>query len=70
VELLTIGQYLAPSATHAPVRRYVPPAQFEEYARRGRAMGFRNVASGPMVRSSYMAERQFHDGEKQGGRGV
>ncbi len=61
VELLTIGQYLAPSESHAPVVRYVTPAQFEEYARRGTAMGFRNVASGPMVRSSYMAEAQFHD---------
>jgi lipoic acid synthetase len=59
VELLTIGQYLAPSVGHAPVQRYVPPAQFEEYARRGTEMGFRNVASGPMVRSSYMAESQF-----------
>jgi lipoic acid synthetase len=59
VELLTIGQYLAPSIGHAPVQRYVPPAQFEEYARRGAEMGFRNVASGPMVRSSYMAETQF-----------
>jgi lipoic acid synthetase len=59
VELLTIGQYLAPSGGHAPVQRYVPPAQFEEYARRGTEMGFRNVASGPMVRSSYMAENQF-----------
>ena len=59
VELLTIGQYLAPSAGHAAVQRYVPPAQFEEYARRGTAMGFRNVASGPMVRSSYRAENQF-----------
>jgi len=60
VELLTIGQYLAPSAAHAPVVRYVEPAQFEEYARRGTAMGFGNIASGPMVRSSYMADRQFH----------
>jgi lipoic acid synthetase len=60
VELLTIGQYLAPSGNHAPVERYVPPAQFEEYARRGAVMGFRNVASGPLVRSSYMAERQFY----------
>ena len=60
VELLTIGQYLAPSDKHAPVERYVPPAQFEEYARRGTAMGFRNVASGPLVRSSYMAEKQFY----------
>jgi lipoic acid synthetase len=59
VELLTIGQYLAPSVGHAAVQRYVPPAQFEEYARRGTEMGFRNVASGPMVRSSYMAENQF-----------
>lgn len=59
VELLTIGQYLAPSAGHAAVQRYVPPAQFEEYARRGTAMGFCNVAAGPMVRSSYRAENQF-----------
>jgi len=66
VALLTIGQYLAPSAVHAPVKRYVTPAQFEEYARRGQAMGFRNVASAPMVRSSYRAERQFHGGEKPG----
>lgn len=66
VELLTIGQYLAPSEAHTPVKRYVTPAQFEEYARRGQAMGFRNVASGPMVRSSYMAERQFHGSPKGG----
>jgi lipoyl synthase len=59
VELLTIGQYLAPSGEHASVQRYVPPAQFDEYARRGMAMGFRHVASGPMVRSSYMAEEHF-----------
>jgi len=66
VELLTIGQYLAPSGAHAPVERFVTPGQFDEYARRGETMGFRNVASGPMVRSSYMAERQFH--AKGGGR--
>ncbi|MEI6789417.1 MAG: lipoyl synthase, partial [bacterium] len=59
VELLTIGQYLSPSTRHAQVQRFVPPAQFEVYARRGTEMGFRNVASGPMVRSSYMAENQF-----------
>lgn len=69
VELLTIGQYLAPSGAHAPVQRYVTPEQFEEYARRGQALGFRNVASGPMVRSSYMAERQFHGGGKAAGHG-
>lgn len=59
VEFLTIGQYLAPSPAHAPVVRYVQPSQFDEYARQGTVMGFRNVASGPMVRSSYMADRQF-----------
>ena len=59
VELLTIGQYLAPSGLHAGVQRFVPPAQFDEYARQGMAMGFRHVASGPMVRSSYMAEEHF-----------
>ena len=69
VALLTIGQYLAPSVSHAAVKRYVTPTQFEEYARRGREMGFRNVASGPMVRSSYMAEQQFHGGKKTGQHG-
>ena len=59
VELLTIGQYLAPSATHAPVMRFVPPEQFQEFEQAGREMGFLNVAAGPMVRSSYMAESQF-----------
>jgi lipoic acid synthetase len=59
VELLTIGQYLAPSTGHQPVQRFVTPAQFEEYSRRGTELGFSNVASGPMVRSSYMAEAQF-----------
>lgn len=59
VELLTIGQYLAPSPRHAPVARFVPPEQFAEFARQGTALGFRNVAAGPMVRSSYHAEALF-----------
>jgi lipoic acid synthetase len=59
-ELLTIGQYLAPSVRHAPVERYAHPDVFAEYARRGAEMGFRNVASGPLVRSSYHAETQFN----------
>lgn len=67
VELLTIGQYLAPSSAHARVERYVTPEQFGEYARRGKDMGFRNVASGPMVRSSYLAEQQYTGGENAGG---
>ncbi len=53
--LLTLGQYLAPTARHAPVRRYVEPARFEEYARFARGMGFESVASAPLVRSSFMA---------------
>ena len=63
VELITIGQYLQPSRQHAPVDRFVTPAEFEEYAEYGRKIGFRNIWSGPMVRSSYHADRQFdgHD---------
>ena len=58
VDMLTIGQYLAPSAHHLPVRRYVPPETFADLAARGREMGFANVASGPLVRSSYHADLQ------------
>jgi lipoic acid synthetase len=57
-ELLTVGQYLQPSRHHLPVTRFVTPAEFDEFAAAARAMGFRNVASGPMVRSSYHAEQQ------------
>jgi lipoyl synthase len=55
VDIVTIGQYLRPSPQHLPIERYVPPDEFAEYARIGRAMGFRNVYSGPLVRSSYHA---------------
>jgi lipoic acid synthetase len=58
VDMLTIGQYLQPSAHHLPVERFVPPEQFAELERLALAMGFKNVASGPMVRSSYHADRQ------------
>ncbi len=54
--LLTIGQYLQPSRNHRPVERFVMPAEFESYAKIAREMGFKGVASGPMVRSSYKAE--------------
>jgi lipoic acid synthetase len=57
-EMLTIGQYLQPTRHHLPVERYVTPAEFEEMARVGYAMGFTHVASGPLVRSSYHADRQ------------
>ncbi len=59
-DLLTIGQYLQPSRGHLPVERFVPPETFDEYARLAREMGYRNVASGPLVRSSYHAEQQAH----------
>jgi lipoic acid synthetase len=57
VALLTIGQYLRPSPEHLPVERFVPPSEFERWAARARTLGFRDVASGPLVRSSYHAER-------------
>ena len=57
VALLTIGQYLRPSPDHLPVERFVPPAEFESWQERALALGFRDVASGPLVRSSYHAEK-------------
>jgi lipoic acid synthetase len=59
VDVLTVGQYLRPSARHAAVDRYVEPELFEAFAREGRAMGFAFVASGPLVRSSYKAAEVF-----------
>jgi lipoic acid synthetase len=58
-DLLTIGQYLQPSPSHHPVIRYVPPKEFEEYEQIGKAMGFRGIASAPLVRSSFNAERLY-----------
>jgi lipoic acid synthetase len=58
VTMLTIGQYLQPSQHHLPVLRYVEPEQFDRFATIGESMGFSNVASGPMVRSSYHADLQ------------
>ena len=57
-EMLTIGQYLQPSQHHLPVSRYVTPAEFQQLEELGYALGFANVASGPMVRSSYHADLQ------------
>ena len=56
VEMLTLGQYLAPSPAHHPVARYVPPADFERWRTFALNFGFRSVAAGPQVRSSYHAE--------------
>ena len=61
VDMLTIGQYLQPSRGHLPVKRYVPPEQFDRYAAAAREMGFVNAACGPLVRSSYEADRQAHE---------
>jgi lipoic acid synthetase len=60
VEMLTIGQYLAPSAHHLLVERYVHPDTFAMYEREATAMGFRHAAIGPLVRSSYHADQQAH----------
>jgi lipoic acid synthetase len=57
VRLLTLGQYLQPSPGHLPVERWVTPAEFDAWAARARALGFREVAAGPLVRSSYHAEQ-------------
>lgn len=57
-DMLTLGQYLQPSRDHLAVQRFVTPEEFEQLRRLGEAMGFSNVASGPLVRSSYHAERQ------------
>jgi len=57
-DVLTVGQYLRPSLKHAPVERYYRPEEFEELAEEGRRLGLRHVEAGPLVRSSYHAERQ------------
>jgi len=56
--MLTLGQYLQPSREHLPVERFVTPEEFEQLRHLGESMGFSNVASGPMVRSSYHADLQ------------
>ena len=60
VDLLTIGQYLQPSPHHLSVERYVEPALFQVYETRARELGFGHAAIGPLVRSSYHADRQAH----------
>jgi lipoic acid synthetase len=58
IDMLTIGQYLAPSTSHLPVRRYVHPDQFKFFEQEAYAMGFKHAAVGAMVRSSYHADEQ------------
>ncbi len=58
-DLLTIGQYLQPRSERLPVVRYVPPQEFEDYRQTAQGMGFKGVASGPFVRSSFHASQLF-----------
>jgi len=61
VEVVTLGQYLQPTKSHLPVERFVHPREFEAFRDRGMALGFLHVESGPLVRSSYHAERHRPD---------
>lgn len=73
VDVVTLGQYLRPTPKHAPVKRFVTPAEFAEYERQALSMGFLYAASAPLVRSSYKAAEVFirsalrgHDGAEDG----
>jgi len=68
VDVVTIGQYLQPSAKHAQIDRWVHPDEFRWFREQGEALGFGSVFSGPLVRSSYRADEQRHAAES--GRGA
>ncbi|MBL0942357.1 MAG: lipoyl synthase, partial [Alphaproteobacteria bacterium] len=59
VDFLTIGQYLQPTPTHHPLMRFVPPSEFEDYAKMARGKGFLMVSASPLTRSSYHAGDDF-----------
>jgi lipoic acid synthetase len=59
VDIVTFGQYLRPTPNHLAVERYVTPQDFEHYRQRGLERGFLEVVAGPLVRSSYRADRVF-----------
>jgi lipoic acid synthetase len=63
-DFLTLGQYLSPSEEHLPVSRYLPPVEFQELAAKGKRLGFRGIASGPFVRSSYRAGELFEQAKE------
>lgn len=65
-DILTIGQYLRPSPVHLPIERYWTPAEFDELRVEGRAIGFEHVEAGPLVRSSYHAERHVRGADREG----
>jgi lipoic acid synthetase len=58
VDMLTVGQYLQPSVNHLPVERFVHPDEFAEYTAYAESIGFTQAACGPLVRSSYHADKQ------------
>ena len=70
VDFVTIGQYLRPSRQHLPVERYWHPEEFDALACEGRALGIAQVASGPLVRSSYHAQVTFEAIRRQPAEGV
>jgi lipoic acid synthetase len=61
VDILTLGQYLQPTPKHLPIQEFITPEQFEKYKELGLKMGFRYVESGPLVRSSYHAEKHIFE---------
>lgn len=61
VDILTLGQYLQPTPKHLPVKEFITPEKFAEYKEVGLKMGFRYVESGPLVRSSYHAEKHIFE---------
>ena len=63
-DIITLGQYLQPTPKHLPVAEFVTPERFEEYKQKGLEMGFKYVESGPLVRSSYHAEKHLEDYKK------
>ncbi len=69
VDILTLGQYLRPTLTQLPVERFVPPEEFDRYGEIGRDLGFRAVASGPFVRSSYNADEVYNALKTKSGAG-
>jgi lipoic acid synthetase len=70
VDILTIGQYLRPTLNHLPIERWVSPDEFEAYREIGLKKGFLEVVSGPMVRSSYRAERALEKNNAGLGKGI
>ena len=60
-DIITIGQYLQPGPEHYPVKKYIKPEEFQEYENIGQKLGFKYVAAGPYIRSSYQAADFFED---------